>query len=379
MLALAGLARPGDLFGGPLPAPAQYSGGKGTRPRVVRVFNKKASAWDYLSAPYIDYIDYAVVKDMLSRGLMELTGKENAGEAWRHIIKPYKPGDKIVIKPNLNNTKIGYAKAIMTSPQVITAVVETLLESGFQSSDITVYDLTARGNADIMSWLKRYPIGVVFGRDISSLADKVMARLYLSPRDADRSAPVDARHDVRSKDGTHVTCYIPNVVTGAAHIINVPVFKAHQFVLQSSSLKNHFGTVRFSNFSPYPVPLHGDGIEKNIVDINRQRNIRDKTRIIIADGILGAPLFFREGYARTPSRWKTLKTGPTPNSLFLSADPVALESVTADYVIREQEERGYAPYSHNYLHDAMEMGLGVHEHRDSAGRYKLIEYKEFLS
>lgn len=379
MLTLIGIVKPKGLFGEEFPLSMEYAGSSSKNAMVVRVFNNNACTWDYLSAPYIDYIDYAVVKEMLSRGLMELTGKEDVREAWQQIIKPYRAGDKIVIKPNLNNTKIGYAKAIMTSPQVVTAVVETLIESGFRAGDIIVYDLTARENPEIMAWLKRQPIGVVLGHDISGLIDKAMARLYLSPHDADRNARIDTRSDVRSKDGTQVTCYIPKVVTQASHIINVPVFKAHQFVLQSSSLKNHFGTVRFSNFNSYPIVLHGKGIERNIVDINRQTHIRNKTRIIIADGIVGAPLFYREGYGRVPSPWKTLQTGPTPNSIFLSRDPIALESVVADYIIYEQEKRGFTPYSHDYLHDAMAMGLGIHEHRDGDGRYKLIEYRELPS
>ena len=45
-----------------------------TVPKVIRIFDKNATAWDYKTNPYINYINYDVVKDMLSKGLTTLTG-----------------------------------------------------------------------------------------------------------------------------------------------------------------------------------------------------------------------------------------------------------------------------------------------------------------
>ncbi len=347
--------------------------------KVIRILNKKAAAWDYKTHPYINYINYDIVKDMLLKGLTVLTETKNIKDAWRTILYSYKEGEKIVIKPNFNNTGIGYSKAIMTSPQVISAIIESLINSGFPAKDIVVYDLTARETDEIMAWLKHYPIQFIFRRDYKRLWDKVAARLYMGQQDADSSTMIKMRSAIMDDNGQSVNCYIPKVLTNSHHLINVPVFKAHQFVLQSSALKNHFGTVRFSNFNSYPVVLHGENIEKNIVDIYRNDHIRLKTRITIVDGLFGAGNFNKEGYGRVPTPWKTLSTGPTPNSLFFSFDPIALESVLADYTIQEQEANGYKPYSHQYLHDAMDMGMGIHEHRNAKGKYAQIEYKEIVS
>lgn len=349
-----------------------------TLPKVIRIFNKKATAWDYTTHPYINYINNDVVKDMLSKGLATLTETKNIKDAWKTIISPYKEGEKIVIKPNFNNTGIGYSKAIMTSPQVISAIIESLISSGFPAKDIIVYDLTAKENNEIMPWLRKYPITVVFRREYKRLWDKIAVRLYLGPQDSDTNAMIKMRSAIKDDSGQFVNCYIPRVLTEAQHLINVPVFKAHQFVLQSSALKNHFGTVRFSNFNSYPVVLHGENIEKNIVDIYRNDHIRLKTRITIVDGLFGAGNFSKEGYGRVPIPWKTLSTGSTPNSFFFSFDPIALESVLADYIIQEQEANGYKPYSHQYLHNAMDIGMGIHEHRGANGKYKQIEYKEII-
>jgi uncharacterized protein (DUF362 family) len=348
-------------------------------PKVVRVFNNKATSWNYKTHPYINYINYDAVKNLLAKGLTTITETNNAKDAWKTIIHPYKAGEKIVIKPNFNNTGIGYSKAIMTSPQVIAAIVESLINSGFPAEDIIAYDLTAKGTDEIMPWLKKYPITVVFRREYKSLWDKIVVRLHFGQQNLDTSAMIKMRSVIKDDNSQSVNCYIPNVLTNAHHLINVPVFKAHQFVLQSSALKNHFGTVRFSNYNSYPVVLHGENIEKNIVDIYRSDHIKLKTRITIVDGLFGAGNFNREGYGRVPTPWNTLTTDPTPNSLFFSFDPIALESVLADYIIQEQEANGYEPNSHEYLHDAVDMGMGIHEHRNTKGEYTQIEYKEIVS
>ncbi len=378
-MTIAGLANPKYLLGYDRKNPAPKPGSRGEAPpAVIRVFNGKVTSWDYKTAPYVDFTDYNELKKMLVAALTAYTGTKSTKEAWQRILPDYKAGKKIAIKPNLNNIGAGYSKAIMTSPQVIAAVVESLIETGFAAQDIIVYDLTARMNKELAQWLNGFEINTVFRLKYGGLFDKIYARLHLSPQDQDTSAPIKMRSAIIDDLDDRVTCYIPNVLTSADYLINLPVFKAHQFVLQSSALKNHFGTVRFSNHNTYPAVLHGKDIEKNIVDINRNEHIMRKTCITIADCLYGAPYFTRDGHGRVPTRWKTLSTGPAPNSLFISADPVALESILADYIIHEQESAGYKPYSHQYLHDAMELGLGIHEHRGHDNRYRSIAYQEVV-
>lgn len=378
LLAVAGFLNPKHLLGYTGDSALESVSKREALPTVLRVFNKKATFWDYTSAPYVDFIDYNELKKMLSAALIEYTGTNGTSEAWRRILPGYITGKKIAIKPNLNNTGIGYSKAIMTSPQLISAVIEGLIEADFSVQDIIVYDLTARINKELAQWLNGFKVKTVFRPKYDGLLEKLYSRLHLAPQDQDTNAPIRMRSTITDDLGDMVTCYIPNVLTHADYLINLPVFKAHQFVLQSGALKNHFGTVRFSNHNAYPVVLHGGAIEKNIVDINSNEHITRKTSIIIADCLYGAPCFTRGAHGRVPTRWRTLSTGPSPSSLFISSDPVALESVLADYIIREQEAAGYSPYSHQYLHDAMELGLGVHEHRGQNGRYEAIDFQEVM-
>ena len=344
------------------------------RSRVVQIHHPSVCDWEYGGGDYTEGIDYKTVKQMLGVGLVVMTGADSAVSAWGEIIRPYKKGDRIVIKPNLNNTIIGYSKAIMTSPQVTQAVVESLLEAGYPAKDITIFDLTASEGQAATAALSALGVSSVFLKERDSFPQKVLRKLRIGLDAPDIQAPIKMQKPVRDSAGANVQCYIPKVLSGAQHLINVPVLKAHQFVLQSSAFKNHFGTVRFSNLNSYPVVLHGPDIDWHIADINANPHVRNKTRLVIVDALLGAGCFSRGDHGRTPSEWRTLPEGRTPASLFLSKDPVAVESVLADLIIREQRTMGYEPHSHRYLHVAAQLGLGTHEHADESGSYTNIEF-----
>jgi len=332
------------------------------RPRVLRVHNARASNWDYSTGDYTESIDYEVVKGMLAKGLVAFTGAASVSEAWKMIIRPYRPGDRIVIKPNLGNIHIGYTKVIMTSPQLIAAIAGSLIDAGFPVGDITVYDLTAHDDLGIIErWMKPLGVNLVFMEKGKGILQKISRKLNWGKEASDTDAPIRMHRPVVDEDGNPVVCYIPKVVSGAQHLINVPVFKAHQFILQSGALKNHFGTVRFSNGNVYPVVLHGEHIASHIADINADAHIQGKTRLCVADALFGAGCFSRRGYDRRPTPWKILEKGQTPCSLFFSRDPVALESVLGDYIAREQQARGVEPFSDEYLKRAAELGVGVYE------------------
>jgi uncharacterized protein (DUF362 family)/GNAT superfamily N-acetyltransferase len=359
--------------GAPLP-PAPGNGVASFSPRVLQAYHPDICSWGYAEGDYTESIDYEAVKRMLTAGLVAFTGAADAASAWNKLIQPYSRGDRIVIKPNLNNTTIGYSRAIMTSPQVIRALVESLLEAGYPPEDITIYDVTAYRDQAATSRFVELGVATVFLNPRPGFFDKVAARAHSGPAAPDTKASIHMRKPVVDQSGKSVRCYMPKVLSQARHMINVPVFKAHQFVLQSSALKNHFGTVRFSNRNTHPVILHGPHIDWHIADINANEHIRNKTRLILVDGLLGAGCFSRDEYNRMPTGWHTLPSGKTPSSLYFSQDPVAVESVLADLIMEEQRALGYEPYSHEYLHVAENRGLGCHEHRDEIGSYSRIHF-----
>jgi len=374
-LSLVFSLRPADVFAVSSERKAESSSPVPGKAKVLRVFRPDACTWNFIEGDYTESIDYEAVKDILAAGLTELTGESNPTRAWRALI-PWRDGDRIVIKPNLGNIHVGYSEVIMTSPQVISAIIESLLAAGFPARAITVFDLTAHESDSMKKVLASLGVQTLFMPSKKTLLEKIMAKLHLGAESLDSTALIRMRKEVTDQDGENVQCFMPRVLTEADHLINVPVLKGHQFLLQSSVLKNHFGVVRFSNRNSYPVVLHGEDIESHLVDINANVHVRGKTRLCVVDGLLGAACFTRGDNDRRPTPWRTAPLNSVPGSLFFSTDPVALESVTGDLIATELIENGFEPFTHQYLHVAEKFGLGVHEHRDQTGGYSRIDYQE---
>ncbi len=351
---------------------------KSIKPLVLRVFSTRATFWDYRNNPYVDYVRDEVIDELLNTGLCQFAGCSKVTDAWEFILSTYKHGDIIAIKPNLNALHMGYSKNICVTPQVLNSVIKSLLEDlKVPAKDIYVYDLCV--SEGLIRQLLRYPVNCI-GKAGGSLGDKLKLRLHIGLNTADPSCPITMGGIIKDSNGEVVNCFIPKVLAKADHLINIPVLKAHQFVLMSSAFKNHFGTVRFSNYNQYPVVLHGPSLQRSLVDIYLNKNIRNKTRLIIIDALFGAPLYGRKSYGRLPTRWDTFPGGAdTPSSLFLAKDPVALESVIGDMVAAEQIRHNVELRPHDYLHLAFEKNLGIHEHCNQDGRYMHINYVEIQS
>jgi len=344
------------------------------RSKVMRIYSAEATFWDYKTEPYVNFMSEEVVDQMLKAGLCSFTGTSSATEAWQKLMPTYRNGDKVAIKPNLNALHLGYERNITVTPPVINSIISSLVNDlGVSPSNIYVYDLCDK--PQVIERILKHPVNCV-GRLSGSLSDKLKMHFHFGLNTFDSSATIQMRHPVYDADGKRVYCSIPRVVTQADHLINVPVLKAHQFILLSSAFKNHFGTVRFSNHSQYPTILHGDPLQPSLVDIYKNKQIKDKTRLILVDGLFGAPLYGKESFGQLPTPWHTFPGDKTPNSIFLSTDPVAIESVIADYIAEEQSHHNLNLLPHDYLHLAAKEKLGVHEHRKSDGTYSLIEYTE---
>jgi hypothetical protein len=168
-------------------------------------------------------------------------------------------------------------------------------------------------------------------------------------------------------DLSGVTKYLADVVVNSQHLINIPIIKSHVTGI-SATLKNHFGSVN----EPIDV-MHGcmQAAENNpLVDIYLNPHIRNKTRLIVGDALLGMAL--SGGGSGPPHRWSTFND-ISPNSLFFSIDPVAVDSVMLDYILAERDAHGLWSHPHDHLHWAHSSGLGIHEHRDEQGEYDEID------
>lgn len=340
-------------------------------PLVLRVEGTDAIKKEFKPERYLDYINADKVERMLEAGVKRLAGEEDLKKAWLGILTGYSPGDKIAIKPNLNFVNHGYRYTI-TSPQLINAAVAQLVNVvGADPVDIYVYDLCKVIPRDIVRKRIEHKVTYVELPDTDSIIGKILLRADYGPGSPDRDAPIKMRERITDERGEALTCYAPKLVTEAKHIINMPLLTNHIYVLNSGALKNHYGTVRFSNHNPYPVALHGEVIHRSIVDLNLNRHIKEKTRLIVADALFG--VYDRgEGEGKRP--WKTFNNR-FPESILLSRDPVAIDSVMASMVSRERTSSGLGVLSSEYLEDAMDNGLGVCELNHKNLDFRKIRYE----
>ncbi|RPI01972.1 MAG: DUF362 domain-containing protein [Calditrichaeota bacterium] len=295
-----------------------------------------------------DNSNQAVITEMLSNALHLLSGKNSDAEAWDAIFHNfnqsrhkgdvgYKSGEKIVIKINLNSgaggstVKRGDNSKIDTSPQVVYAILRQLINVvGVAQADISFGD--PGRNVDDIFWNK-------FHAEFPEVK-------YWGNGSGRTPIVKSSRSQVFTSDGS-MTDFLPTAYLEAAYMINVPVLKKHHRGGISLSSKNHFGTF---------VPFHGSafhwhfslpasegggdvnngdyGLYRCFVDFMGHKDIGGKTILYIVDGIWGST-----NWAHPPIKWRMAPfNNDWPSSIFISQDPVAIESVGFDFLFTEFDE-----------------------------------------
>ena len=256
------------------------------------------------------------VLQMLDDGLSTLTGVADKPSAWRAL---FNAGDRVLLKVNCIDS------SLPTPPVVTYAVAQRLLDAGLSPENILIFDRTDR-------------------------------ELQASGYKLNESGPGIRCHGSRG-EGTEAALSQATVrfykeFDECDAVINLPLPRSHPFAGITVALKNHYGSVN------QPMRLHGNSCEA-VADLNAQPNIRDKTRLIV-----GSALRVASGNWRNPE---------TEDSLLLSFDPVALDTVARDILVRYREAQGQAAGSlidvPRYLQKAQSLNLGATD-------AKLIELRE---
>jgi len=322
--------------------------GKGINPgRVIWIWNPDAtdetctnSSGDYWYQE--DNTNQEIVNIMLSDALQMLTGEESDSAAWDAIFSyfnenhekgavGYASDEKIVIKINLNGN-ISYGdNEIDTSPQMLYAILDQLINVvGVAESDISIGDP---------------------GRDMSNLfynkGNNSFPDVNYWGDNASRTPIVQSDSLVFFSSDGEVEDWLPKCYLEADYMINIPVFKKHHRAGISISTKNHLGSfVKFHGNAQhyhYSYPsTEGDGnvdngeygVYRNGVDFMAHEHIGDKTLIYIVDGIWGST-----NWSHPPIKWRMAPfNNDWPSSIFVSQDPVAIESVCFDFLYNELDE-----------------------------------------
>jgi hypothetical protein len=329
-----------------------------SRPVVVSVHDGDATDWDHASGYHWERIDQNVVSDMVATGVMTLTAKSTLASAWQDLV-PYQNGEAVAIKVNFNNSWECQSTNNMDAyPETVNAVIEGLLLIGIPPEKIWITDPSRVIPSRFVDGIRT--AGVRFFSAIDCCSNTCSLTDYVS-------AASSAATPTTYPPGDYVRP--AQVFADAAHLINIPLFKGHVAAGVTLGMKNHFGSVTFLGNDPNEARLrmhhylypdeNPDPTKSVLTDININPHIRNKTRLILGDGLFGNPL----DNLQPPQRWAIFANGD-PNILFFGIDPVATDSVMCDYINEERIRIGSPAASNSYLQHAQSKGLGIHDQWD---------------
>lgn len=317
----------------------------GSKPKVVHTYNSQATGWDFSTSWWGNYVDQDVVQEMVDRGVMELTGTSSRATAWQALLPDYASGEKIAIKVNFNNAdnETDNDNIIDALIEPVNAVIRGLKEIGVAESNIWVFDA-------VRAIPNRFRSGCDFAGVQFSGGWQTNPQGFSSTETVAFQTPASGPPLADQR--------ISNVLVNADYLINMPIMKKHCCAWVTLSFKNHFGTVEnCAALHGYTFPYESDYTSNYnpMVDIYENPHFVGKTVLTIGDGLYGS----KGDHSSIPQPWTTFGN-QSPNSLFLSQDPVAIDSVMYDFL---EAEAGVQAHGDDYLALAAQAGLGVFEHR----------------
>ncbi|MGC9455783.1 MAG: Ig-like domain-containing protein [Phycisphaerae bacterium] len=364
--------------------------------RVAWAHDPSATSWDGTGYWWDGNTDQGVVSQMMSNALRWLTGESTDAGAWDALFRyqniksgkgdvGYTPGEKVVIKGNFN-TQRSHTDAdndADQTPEVVYALLDQLVnQAGVAQADITIYDSG------------RYIADKIYNHVAPVFPDVVYAETdwYNGGGGGDGRVTITESTDPESEivySGGAAAGYtdnLPQCVVDAEYMVNMSILKKHEMAGVTGMGKNHFGSLCRS-----PSHLHNDlacyqsspDHYSPLTDLMAHEQIGGKTVLYMLDGLYGG--FWSGGDNSIPQKWQMEPfNNHWPSSLFLSQDPVALDSVELDFLLAEDGD--IKSYADGYLHEAalitdapsgttydpegdgspVSASLGVHEHWNNA-------------
>jgi hypothetical protein len=251
--------------------------------------------------------DPAIVLQMLDAGLSTLADTADVLAVWRAL---FDPAERVLLKVNC----IAYGGP--TQPAVAYSVARRLQDAGLPAENILIFDRTDNELAAAGYALNEGGPGVqchgARGKGTEASLSQASVRFYQELGAADA-------------------------------IVNIPTPKQHGTAGVSVALKNHYGSV------DQPGALHGNWCDPAIAELNAQPTVRDKTRLIVGAALNVSPRDWNQ-----PER---------EDALLVSFDPVALDTVGRDILVRHRQDAGraagYLIERARHLGTAQALGLGT--------------------
>ncbi len=300
------------------------------------------------------------VEKMLADGIKKVSGENTSAKAWDAIFKyfnsnhnkgsvGYTSGEKIVVKINCTTLGSGGRKLnqqLNATPQLAMALLEQLIDT-----------------------LKIAQANITFGDPYRGMPDEIYTPCHTKYPGVHfiEGMGTNGREQTKlSKDNVFFTSddsfqsRLPQAYLDAAYLINMPSLKTHNSAGVTIAAKNHQGSVIAADQNPntqsminylhYDYPVDGGpenqvmGIYRHIVDYMAHKYLGGNTLIYIVDG-----LWSGRNWDGVVEKWKMPPfSNDWTSSLFLSQDPVAIESVGFDFLYNEYKDYPAAHGNVNY-------------------------------
>jgi hypothetical protein len=263
-----------------------------------------------------DTLSPEALNQMLDASITNLTGLDDANEAWAAL---FQPNEKIAIKVNAFSNS-----TIWTHEPLVKAVVDKLQTVGIPAEQIFIYDSLA-----------------VFEDAGFQINEDGPGVRCIAESDFSGEWPIGDRQ-----------VGLSDTLQNCDALINMPVLKSHMISGLTFALKNHYGSV--SN----PGGLHSS-IDQCIAELNALAPIKERTRLIIGD-VLEANLRFSNSWPYWEADWRG-------DSILMSFDPIAHDTIglqILDQLQAENEISGtdfFRDTANSYLKLGAELGLGTNQ------------------
>lgn len=294
-------------------------------------------------------INYDAVYDMVSRGLLQLTGESLLKNAWLKFVKP---NEKVGLKVNPVA-----GPTLTTSTEITQVIINQLIESGIPKENILIWDRREEQLFEAGFTNEKFPgikiIGTERGEN-GSMYDK--NGILYGERMIDKEwyywADCEEKYDSATipymvNEGKY--SYFSKIATQMVDkIINVPILKN-----AGSSV-----TLCLKNLA-YGVTTNTGRLHKQLwaettAEVNAFPPLRDKVVLNIVDGIKGC---FNGGPGANPQFFTEYKT------VLIGTDPVAVDRIGYDIVIKKRIEENIQkednPRGRIFMELAEKLGLGT--------------------
>ncbi|MCX6152496.1 MAG: DUF362 domain-containing protein [Ignavibacteriales bacterium] len=310
--------------------------------KVVQILNEKSIVENKFDQSEID--------EMIKRGMLSLTGKDDINEAWRMFVSPK---DKIGLKVNPVAGTL-----LSTSPEVVKAIIKQLEAADIPKENLIIWDRREFELNEVGFTDENFPGIKIIGterKDKNGSFYNADGKLYgeeMIDRNWYYFADCEEKYDAETlpymiNEGKY--SYFTKIATQMVDkIINIPILKN-----AGSSITLCLKNLAYGSISN-TGRLHKELWAETCAEVCAFPPLRDKVVLNIVDGIKGC---FQGGPGANPQFITNFKT------ILIGSDPVAVDRIGYDIILKkrleEKIQKEDSPKGRFFLELAQNLQLGV--------------------